>query len=67
MTTYNLDRMAFTPGNPPTFNPAETPQGAEWWAAHRDCPDGQAIVALMTEMHDILAAMAAKHMAREAA
>ena len=62
MTTYNLDRMAFTPGNPPTFNPAETPQGAEWWAANKDTEAGRAIVVLLLECHAQLAAVAAQHM-----
>jgi len=63
MTTYNLDRMHYQPGLPPTFIAPETPQGAEWWAANQYTPEGEAILAFLEESHRELTALNAQHMA----
>lgn len=62
MTLYNLDRIAYAPGPPPTFNAAETPQGAEWWAENQYTDEGAAILAFMAESYRELTAINAQHM-----
>lgn len=61
--TYNLDRMQYTPGPPPTFNAAETPQGAEWWAANQCTDEGAAILAFLADAHAYLTEINRQHMA----
>lgn len=64
MTTYNLDRMAYAPGPPPTFNAAETPQGADWWAENQYTDEGAAILAYLAASYRELATLNAQHMAQ---
>lgn len=62
--TYNLDRMQYQPGPPPTFLAAETPQGAEWWAANSDTDEAAAILTFLEDAHRTLTEINARHMAQ---
>lgn len=61
--TYNLDRMQYAPGPPPTFNAAETPQGAEWWVANQYTDEGAAILAFLADAYRQLSHINRQHMA----
>jgi len=61
--TYNLDRMQYRPGSPPTFIAAETPQGAEWWAANQYTDEGAAILSFLADAHRQLTQINQQHMA----
>lgn len=61
--TYNLDRMQYAPGPPPTFIAAETPQGAEWWAANEHTDEAAAILAFLEDAYRQLSLINARHMA----